>query len=736
MYVCMYVCICMLARMCVGAVVCIQAGVAQAKIFEEMVSQQREVSYRDIIPLVGKKTLCLHRGWYAVERGVSEVEAPAKDDSVVDLAFNVTTESRKFSFVDLGDKLVVRVLVGEFDRLQRPAAEEMILKCVLAKYGDKMKLDTVVSQIRACMDALERLTMGGVKSVLQKVLRFGAKQVSLPTSSSRHGHVVCSNIMAACCSATLFVLAGAFIPELQCFSRGCVAALKRLAVIIMEDAWLSKARLDVLTVAALLFQRCPSRNPWPELISYTIEVTLEVVDSPCIWDWRGIAKQPNAKQQLIAKYEPLSTEIVTQLQITAKTLRIVKSFQGDLTMADLIAKTAKRRGEACLLRSRHSRPDTMPLCHAVDQHAFRGIGHTVRLGVKGFSQVFHSIFTNVTGYNYRFSLRLDPKAFDEADVVLRVRFGQRIVLQRAMQRPRDSLACTRSDTIHCQIDSGVLSSAIGPIEVFLAGKDNGVSKKRKRGEAGSCTSTNRRARKLLVTLGTLDAAEEVVMRKPTRSSEDLYGDISDEEKERAVTEVRSREHTLKSPYPIGRKATFSRNGWMVDGQLWTEICEKGLEVTHSVHPPISLDFRGLADDPYLRRCLDVEGDGLVENAQEAVRHACSNVPQAVRVRAVSLLQQQYSSVVMPVPSLDGGIGHDSLMAFDTDPSVWRFLVVISRAAPGALCASVVPKFSVKSPMLLRLVLSWIASFSNTHDSRGAQQMGNRGESYRVYFNFY
>ena len=96
-----------------------------------------------------------------------------------------------------------------------------------------------MAEVQQCVDVLRPLSAGGLKSCLQKIIRFRSKQVQLSEVADKTNKeaVASSAMVAATCLALLFGGKGTFSPELQLFTRGVTSALKRMAIILVEDAW-------------------------------------------------------------------------------------------------------------------------------------------------------------------------------------------------------------------------------------------------------------------------------------------------------------------------------------------------------------------------------------------------------------------------------------------------------------------------------------------------------------------
>ena len=128
--------------------------------------------------------------------------------------------------------------------------------------------------------------MGALKSCLQKLIRFHATNVTLEENQPP----VPSCLLVAVVLALLFASKGGFSPELQLFTRGCTAALKRLAVILVEDAWVEAVetprQLQALLVLGLVTQRMHDYEPPRKLIVEVLRLAAKAQQSKCIIAWR------------------------------------------------------------------------------------------------------------------------------------------------------------------------------------------------------------------------------------------------------------------------------------------------------------------------------------------------------------------------------------------------------------------------------------------------------------------
>eukprot|EP00756_Hemistasia_phaeocysticola_P015966 Hpha_TRINITY_DN15445_c0_g6::TRINITY_DN15445_c0_g6_i1::g.175091::m.175091 len=653
---------------------------------EEILGSQRAVSWRDILSLTGKHTLILRRGLYTIATGPQRTADVVGE--LVDLTYGIDA-SHMLDLSSSGPK--VTVLLPVRGRTAGIGEEEAVRWAVEVLRGEGGEVEE--EEVKVCRAVLSQLSIGGLKSAHQKVIRFSPRRVELSD-----GRTVSAGVFAVVCSALTFSHPGTFVPEIQTFTRGVTAALKRTMVTMMEDAWVDAGALERLGAAALLSIAEPTWHPHAEVVKETMRVSLQGLRSAEVCDWRWCRSPPSVGGVPSPKVQ-ITQEEQASLKAAACMLRAAKSLPGDYIMADGIALVAGKRRELPMKRT-GCRPDVMPLCHVIDFHAQRGIGHVARWdrigihkGKSGFESAFKAIFFGCTGVNARLN---DIGGFEARPVVEAVREAQRLVLRLIAPalHPRQRLAAAGQYSCSLQLDPGTLAAAVGPLSVSL------------------------RRKPLVVTLGVSEPEEEVVMRKPSRDSSDLYRQITDAEREAALKDVRSRSLPLRSPFPIGKTARFAAGGWRLDGRPWAEVCAAGVTVTVPMHPSPG-EWPGFeSDGEWLRRACAQYGDGICTGAEEAVRRMCRQASTAVCRRAASLMQQQYEKVSMPTTTLDGRQSNDQLAAYDHDPLVWRFLAALSVVVPGALRADTPPRFSIPNPVLLRQLETWVREAAGGGDERG------------------
>ena len=251
-----------------------------------------------------------------------------------------------------------------------------------------------------CIAQLRLLSLGALKSSLQKIIRFRAKEVQVEAK------LIPAPVAAAVSAALLFASKGGFTPELQLFTRGATAAFKRLAVILLEDAWIeedeSASFLASLLALGLVTQQMNTYEPSRALVISAMRLAAKASSSSSLIAWR--------KGQKGSSHMKVSEAQMCSFQTSAHFLRELRSFPGDMEMFDQVAAGSKS-GTLGLLHA-SSGPEVMPLCHIVDQHTFRGVGHV--LGPESgssFAERFQLLFDHCTGRNVIFPSRCWPHRF-------------------------------------------------------------------------------------------------------------------------------------------------------------------------------------------------------------------------------------------------------------------------------------------------------------------------------------
>ena len=177
-------------------------------------------------------------------------------------------------------------------------------------------------QVKFSLKALKPLSLGGLKSCLQKIIRFHSQKVSMDSEI-----LIETAVLAAVTMALLFASKGGFSPELQLFTRGCTAAFKRLAVILLEDAWVKDDKTPLQLVALLTFglvtQQMHDYEAPRNILIASMRLAARAAASRYIIAWR-----PNSRRGTDDETVVLDEEQRRAVEMSARMLRLLRSFPG------------------------------------------------------------------------------------------------------------------------------------------------------------------------------------------------------------------------------------------------------------------------------------------------------------------------------------------------------------------------------------------------------------------------
>ena len=563
-----------------------------------------------------------------------------------------------------------------------------------------------------------KVGFGFLKSVIQKLARVRAKNVVLPGFvEAVDARIVMAVAVGLLCSTK----GDGFVPDLGLFVRGPTAALKRLGVIAVEDALPGKAIMNTggtvvaLMAAALVTVRVPGYNATPALVMGCMHVGLRMLEHHNLVQWREPRRL--AREVAVPCHE-------VHMFMAARLLRVLRSFEGDMSMLDTATLLCARIGNGTTvpcIQADIEISSTIPLYHAIDQHVFRGIGHVSIDGPPTFAKRFSEIFSRVSGFNPRIS----QSNLDESDqVVKRVRFQQRCVSIGlfGLSVPFDNATQLQQRELSLQIDAGVLAAGVNgiPVTVNTTVAENATDVYV---TPGSTTW------RLLVVIG-VESHNPVVIHQ-------WSAHVAENAKKAAITATAtakaiaaantvSTRRFKSTMLPDYNRADLRDGDWFVTSPRpelpdiewsWDEPPMVSIPFTEFSLPPLPLlrDNRAvarfLAENPSglgLSNKLDVELKEILYQVGQIAVDSLGIDRRVVQLRLLSMLRQQYTKVHMPVPGLGGGLGSDEVAAEPGDWIVWRGLLWISHIAPGALRPTSIPNFNVVDARLLRHVEARIA----------------------------
>jgi len=328
-------------------------------------------------------------------------------------------------------------------------------------------------------DFFSKLSLGALKSLLQKLIRFQGRRVVVPFVSGDQFFEtsdVLRYVMLLMVHHT-----GSFVPQLQQFEYGLPSLLKRLVVIAFEDAFVMNSDTTLQSLALGALVATYDKRYWP-----TTEQLNKWLDFG-----QAMLHSPDAVKYDVARAgNPFSIRPgMTPLQRVSVVLDILKSFAWDLTMIRYVA----RYGVVSVNRQYDSLEHDMPLGHFCDYHispqivylmdpksvalaqaAYRADETFGDLQATPFAPMFRALFHQLTGLNPR---REDISLAHNGAFATMARCAQKLFLH--MSTP--SLAATPASSatgaspsahkiIEYKLDPMWAAAGLGHIQVKIGAK--------------------------------------------------------------------------------------------------------------------------------------------------------------------------------------------------------------------------------------------------------------------------
>jgi len=227
---------------------------------------------------------------------------------------------------------------------------------------------------------INQMDSGELKSLLQKLIRYASYEVRL---GDEEKYCTRDVLMAVMQRAALH--SGGFVPSLQTFVPGLISFLKRLAVTIVEDAWISAEHIHQLLLAAAISQADADYFPTESQLVLFLKMGLEALESD-----RAVIYRFDRAGDAIELRSGLSP-----LERASAFLDILKSFAWDLQMLRDVAKQ-DRKG-LLLFESRRAlqkeRPSHMQKWHYLDHHVSPHVAYYMKHPEEALTMA-HKAFNN------------------------------------------------------------------------------------------------------------------------------------------------------------------------------------------------------------------------------------------------------------------------------------------------------------------------------------------------------
>lgn len=495
------------------------------------------------------------------------------------------------------------------------------------------------------LDGLDRelsfLTLGGLKSLTQKLIRFRPVRVTF-----RRDVVYPVEDVLVRSLVKMLLHAGSFVPDIQRYVGGVESCLKRLAVTIVEDSHVSDfTSLVQLLGGALVAQRSKLWRPTDTFLHRLFKTALEALNSDSYYEWK-----------IDQNYPPVVLGSSPNLYtIASYFIDEIRSLKGDYQLFRALI-----RNLGASHRSTLSRPDTMPVWHCIDQHWVPDFVYLFPVdvvkslavpGLEPYSRLLSNVFSKVTGFNTR---KLDYKTSGfvggrDSDFVQHVKAAQLTTYQIKTTSYQKRAVTSNTVTGKYTLDRAWIAGMVGVIE-----------------------STQKPP--VLITLKPQDPEQFVVVRRPTRDMKEHT--ITAEREEAAIEEAKRllsrgvKLDKIASSIPTLNKAMMTRSE--VDGDVDFTFHVNGRKMTWDDVSNITYEVPELVHDESLFHW----SSGIAVDAYNKVP-----LTDVVR-RALTYLTGFKPVIEMPKVSRDGG-GTKGAVSVE-DVAVYQFLLIIANLFPAAL----------------------------------------------------
>ena len=631
-------------------------------------------------------------------------------------------------------------------------------------FGD-LTVGQAEAQVKVCFEVLSgpKVSFGALKSCIQKLARVQANRVRMPKGEKGgKGEIVDGRVAIMVALGMLFTSRGSgFVPDLGLYVRGATSALKRLGVIMVEDAWPAREHLKglpglaladrdpgvvmaAILATSLLTSQVADYYPRRSIIRNCMHVMAAALHSDKLISWRdvnmvGSVVEGRANRDYMFK--------------SAELLRTLRAFKGDMCMFDQVAKMVNDQGLILTKSNPHDPGGVIPLLHLIDQHVYRGFAHAIlhfrTLSDQSFNIRFQTAFDNVTGFSPRISNRL----IEEEDVVVRtVRYAQSIVALRVFpgllkdRLSQDGGAIAMTDVVEeSLLDYGVMSAGVNSskqISVVTSAEEN---------EQDSFFPGGVKASEkwsLQVILPVEKPGEIVIHFVTAHGGENKKKPaITANAKRKAVAKwLESAPFRFSSPMlPAYSRVDYQSGQYIIKGSdvpdlVWKFDSPNSVDVAYSMFviqnaEDANLDIRKNANIlKWASHRPPGSKPAMAAQWKELVTSIFENVPMAnARIlRMLTFIKQKYDKVTLPTPGLKGDQASDQMRAFYGDWVVWRLMLAISWVCPGALTPKQIPAFDVPDARLLRMVekhlQSLVVNNGQTRQQQSFQQQVARVEA--------
>lgn len=555
----------------------------------------------------------------------------------------------------------------------------------------------------------------GLKSVLQKCIRYNANKVKLTYDIARDDkkegeyRIITSKrdleydltIFTMVTWFLLFINPGSFNPNIQRFVRGRESAFKRLAVIIVEDSYTNKSEdLSFLLTLAYLTQKVPDFKACKKDLLRTLNIIYDVCNTSSYFD--------------LDTYETHNTDFIKYTffesdsceSLSAQLIKLCGSFASDIQMFQHISYV----NDEVNPRKDFERPSMMYLEHSIDHHCFTDFFYFIKLdwfrnnasySSKVASGIFKKLWTKLSKCNWR---RGDWVDEDDIDVLTLDYARKMFARTKYILENRKNLG--------------------EDFELVRKGKDNifeyntTLSDSWLAGMVGTIYNDV-----WLMTLKPENIETQLIAKKINRG--DTILTLSDSERETAIEEI-------DVIFKKGVKVASVPCNWMhgakvfkVEGDYKIINNESKIEELWEECKDVTINYKQIDRD-----LLNHDEYCYTKDTQEGIvikppfGKLCSMYNEMELARAVALLYSDFKEIKMPTVARDGGGTKLKVTLFDV--GAFQILHQLANLYPSILFAETTTSFRVRDPVGLIMLREIVGKEMAINRGKNNTDMGRWG----------
>lgn len=543
--------------------------------------------------------------------------------------------------------------------------------------------------------SLDVYGVSGLKSLLQKCVRYGASRVSIsfdPRTMEVCDRNIDMNVLATIAWYMMFICEGSFNPNIQRFVRGRESAFKRLAVSIVEDSYIT----DVNNIArfvsyAWLMQKVPDYKI-PKLGLLTaMRAVIEACETPyklSVEDFRRF------EEYQIPDFD----EEMPATAIAAKVISICGSYGTDVQLFQSMYES-----DSAMYKSRNTRPAYMELEHSVDHNCFPDLVYFTDIewfrekrttSSRIAENIFDILWRKLSCINYRIGKHID---WNDSDVI-------------ALRTARARLVRAK----HILNDKGRKQSRTGHTDKSSIPSTNKVilkttlSESWMAGMVGSLTGSANL--KWIATLRPDDSDSFIFVRKIARNDRNPSPTLESAELEVANMELGEKfaKGVRASSVPVAwmNKATIHRtkDDWIISASRQNAFWSAAKHITLK-YPRI--DIVTPVRNQYSFSFIGKEGFADLPDAMPTLS-ALYDIKEFARASA--LIFSDFTEIKLPTLSSDGGGTKLKVTAYDV--GAYQIIHQLVRMYPSVLSVKDKLTFDVVDPVGLTFLRKYMGDELN------------------------